>query len=93
MSVLTIDLAKNSAIKDLIAAMQPGDPITLRTSIKSKDDQTLQLTVERAEEGEHIADEDEDSDPEAAVDEPEVPAGKAVNEGGNGGRIAAELER
>lgn len=52
MQTITLDLKKEPDIAALVADMQPGDPVTLHTTVKAKDDQTLTLTLEEAEEGE-----------------------------------------
>lgn len=89
MSPITIDLNREPELKDLLADKQPGDKIDLHCSIKSIDDQTAVMTFEEASAG--AASDDEST--EAAPDtEPKVPAGMAVNEGGNGGQLAAALE-
>lgn len=48
MQTIVVDLTRQPEIADLVADMEPGDTVTLRTSIKSKDDQSLLLTVETA---------------------------------------------
>lgn len=51
MQTIIIDLKKNPEIADLVTDKQPGDRILLHTSIKQLNDQTLELTIEEAEEG------------------------------------------
>ena len=63
MQTITIDLKKNPDVADLVADMDPGTSICLTTSIKAKDDQTLTLTLDSAEECESKDEEDaEDSE-------------------------------
>lgn len=51
MQTILIDLKKNPDIADLVADMQPGDAIDLHGTIKSLDDQTLEITIEEASKG------------------------------------------
>lgn len=60
MTRITIDLNQNPEVKDLAASMQPGDRITLETSIQAKDDQTLTLTLDTASAGGATDDDGED---------------------------------
>jgi hypothetical protein len=50
MQTIALDLKNNPDLKSLIADMNPGDKIELVASIKSKDDQSVTLTVETASE-------------------------------------------
>lgn len=67
MDTIDIDLRKNPDLSALIADMQPGDPVTLHTTIQHKDDQTVKLTIEDAEEGEAKPDDTETGDEEATA--------------------------
>ncbi len=90
MSPITIDLSREPALKDALANCQPGDKIDLKCSVKSKDDQTVVFTFEEASEP-YQADDEEAGD-ESEAEKLNVPPGKALNEGGNGGKIAAGTE-
>lgn len=87
MDTLTIDLRKNPDIAGLVTDMQPGDPVTLHTTLKHKDEQTLQLTVESAEEGEpkeadEGASDEVPAEPAASVSPPATPGmGAAMDMG------------
>lgn len=58
MTTLTIDKSKEPDLAALVADKQPGDKITLHTSIKDNNPQTISLTVEGCEEGEANSDEE-----------------------------------
>jgi hypothetical protein len=87
MSPIVIDLNKEPELKDLLADKNPGDKLDLHCSIKSIDDQTVVLTFEEASEGKA-----DDEDTENMDMETEEPGAPALNEGGNGGKLAASLE-
>lgn len=46
MQSLTVDLNKNPEVKDAIADCEPGEELCIHCTIKSKDDQTLVVTME-----------------------------------------------
>ena len=48
MTTVSIDLVKSPDIADAVVDLEPGDEVTLHSTIKSKDAQTLVLTVEEA---------------------------------------------
>lgn len=72
MSKITLDLAKNPDLAALVADKQPGDKVVLYTSIQDNNPQTVTLTLEECEEGEHRDDEEGNSD-EAEVSDDEKP--------------------
>jgi preprotein translocase subunit YajC len=85
MQTLTIDLKREPEIADLVADLQPGDPVLLHTTIKAMDDQTLTLTLEEAEEGQANPDagnelaDDESTETPGATDEPDAtPEGSSL---------------
>lgn len=50
MQTIALDLKNNPCLQSLVADMNPGDKIELVASIKSKDDQSVTLTIETASE-------------------------------------------
>lgn len=84
MTVIPIDLTKNPEVAALVADKSPGDWILLKASIKSKDDQTLQVRLEECDDCEKPeSDEDEENgDEETPPPEPPAPEkpGKALAE-------------
>ncbi len=63
MQTLTIDLNKTPEIADAVADLEPGSEVCLHATIKSKDDQTLVVTVEELS----VPKEEEEKEPEAAL--------------------------
>lgn len=81
MTTVTIDLKKNPEIADLVSDKSVGDGVTLHTSIKAKDDQTLTLTVEEAEDGGSYDSEDDGmEDEESDSEDDEEPAGNGTDQ-------------
>lgn len=70
---ITLDLKKNPDLADLVADLMPGDTILLETSIKSRDDQTLTVTLDSAmnEEGDEAGGEDSEDEGDEEMDEGE----------------------
>lgn len=64
MQTILIDLKKSPDIADWAADKEPGDNVRLFGSIKSKDDQTMAVTVKEVGDGKEEEDEDEDELPE-----------------------------
>lgn len=60
MSIVTIALDKEPELAALVADKQPGDWITLRASIKAKDDQTLAIRIEDCDDAEKPESDEED---------------------------------
>lgn len=46
MQIITIDLIKSPDVAQEVVDLQPGDSVTVHTTIKAMDDQTLTLTVD-----------------------------------------------
>jgi hypothetical protein len=72
MQTITIDLKKNPDVADLIADMDPGAKICLYTGIKAKDDQTLTLTLDSAEQCEDKSDDEDESEEEDSEESDEA---------------------
>lgn len=72
-----IDLAKSPDIADAMADAQPGDEVCLRGVIKSKDDQTLVVTVQEVDPN----DGDDTDKKEADAETPDDGTDDSGNEG------------
>lgn len=59
---ITVDLKRNPDIADLISNMQMGDGVCFCTSLKSKDDNLAEFTLDRAMETPDSMKEDESSE-------------------------------
>jgi len=67
--ILNIDLNKNPEVASLIADMEPGADVFLKTTLKFKDDQTAKLRIEAvAAEPEDL---DDDGEDESETGEPD----------------------
>ncbi len=66
---ISVDLKANPDVADLIADMEMGDKVCFRTSIKSKNGEIADFTLERAEEAD---DSDEDSEDDEGESEKEA---------------------
>lgn len=73
MQTISLDLANNPDLKSLVADMEPGSKIMLKAAIKSKDDQSVTLTVEEAssEDGEEVVEETDDAAEDDAEEDSE----------------------
>lgn len=82
---LTLDLAKNKELADLISDMEPGDSIYAELSIVAKDDQTLTAEVEAVGEStkalDNKANDEKDEPTDSKADDGDEPA--QSNEGDN----------
>lgn len=63
--IIKIDLKKNPDVADLVSDKEVGARITLETTIKSKDENFLTLTLQEADEGKVSSDEDDDESEDA----------------------------
>lgn len=63
MQTLTLDKKSNPEVAAMAADLQPGSRVTLYTTVKANDDQTLTLTLEEAEApaAEEVSEEEEGS--------------------------------
>lgn len=84
MTTVTIPLDKNPELAALVADKQPGDWLTLKASVKAKDDQTLTVRLEECDDcekpkvdGAEDDDGDEAPEPEAVEKVAEKP-GKSL---------------
>lgn len=69
MQTIALDLKNNPELQSLVADMNPGDKIELTASIKSKDDQSVTLTVETASECGHETETDTETEAEPVMKE------------------------
>lgn len=75
MTTVKIPLGQNPELAALVADRAPGDWIALKASIKSKDDQTVEVRLEECDECEKPQTDEDASDEEAdASEEPAAPA-------------------
>lgn len=74
MQTLTIALDKEPNLAALLADKEPGDKITLHTSVKDLNDQTATLTITGCEEGPDDEDEEDDDEPAETKSEEPVAA-------------------
>lgn len=70
--LIQIDLKRNTEVADLITDMQPGDRVSFITSLKSKNDNLAEFTLEKAEEGPAKTEEDDEGESEAETDGDEM---------------------
>lgn len=80
---ITVDLKRQPQVADLISDLDMGAPVAFQTTLKSKNGEIAEFTLERAEEGKAADDKNDDGD--EGVDEDEA---ESVNTGNGAGGSA-----
>lgn len=66
--IFQLDLKRQPQVADLIADMNMGDRVSFITSLKSKNDNLAEFTLEKAEEAPAKTEEEEDGESEAETE-------------------------